>query len=687
MAFQTPLTPSTPQLTPPNLTDLLTDRAGFEERAIRAPRQPRTDFLKGLATRVGEIKPITQLLGFPRTRPQREAEFALTQDKDIADIGKVQAETEMFGAQRGLYETQTRDLVGQIEGMEAATQSIRQNPDTWNPADFTGLSKDDTDALRSLHASRVGDATNQVSALTSRLIRGNLTPEQFQNTWNDLKSPLLRAGIIPPEMLTRWNEKVAADPSILDTLPFKESLKQVRTVHNPRQEGYTLNGDSYDRYSNLVTKGARDLTFYGTGGVVYAMDPETGRLIASYGAPTASGNTQLSSTQIADMNDIDDGLSTLDTLEYELFGSIAGAPARLGASDVDEGLQVDQGLFDPNIGGFKKGFYSAGGASIMGKLFGHEGAKTFLKKAAILRLAKQVIGKGLEGGVLRKEDEEKYKFILPAEDDPKSVVQSKLRMLRLVLNAKRFTHLQNYSAAGKDVAGFLEQRTRVGLLPVLVVPNDWDPTKEGGIQPSTHFMTPQDAKELVENPPDHLMNFNFKVGTGMDQVGYMEGGIDTGMRDMQEMVIAQGIIRQMDAAARQISIEDGGTTYNEGWFPRRQAAAQQYYGQGPNPGMYTQEGILNPDEGGPTLDQRVNQARLNLPSYMNQTGGPMDVPVLGDIPVVSKFLLNNAAGFGEERSMKEYSPAYWANKDENDDLLRDVESLEDRLGIRGAGGG
>ena len=198
-------------------------------------------------------------------------------------------------------------------------------------------------------------------------------------------------------------------------------------------------------------------------------------------------------------------------------------------------------------------------------------------------------------------------------------------------------------------------------------------------------MTPQDAKELVENPPDHLRNFNFKVGTGMDQVGYMEGGIDTGMRDMQELVIAQGIMRQMDAAAQQISVEGGG--YNQGWFPRRQAAAQQYYGQGPNPGMYTQEGILNPDEGGPTLDQRANQARLNLPSYMNQTGGPMDVPVLGDIPVVSKWLLNNAAGFGEERSMKEYSLDYWRNKDENDSLLRDMESLEDRLDARRRGGG
>jgi len=663
MAFQTPLTPSTPQLTPPNLTDLLTNRAGFEERAIRAPRQPRTDFLKGLATRVGEIKPITQLLGFPRTRPQREAEFALTQDKAIADIEGVRAEAERAGAQQGLFETQTRGLVGQLEGMEAATQSIRQNPDTWHPADFTGLSKEDTDALQNLHASRVGDATNQVSALTSRLIRGNLTPEQFQNTWNDLKSPLLRAGIIPPEMLTRWNEKVAADPSILDTLPFKESLKQVRTVHNPRQEGYTLNGDAYDRYGNMVTKGARDLTFYGTGGMVYAMDPETGRLIASYGAPTGSGNTQLSSTQIADMNDIDDGLSTLDTLEYELFGSVAGAPARLGASDVDEGLEVDQGVFDPNINAFTKGFYSAGGASIMGR-FGHGGAQKFQKKAAILRLAKQVIGKGLEGGVLRKEDEEKYKFILPTETDPKSVVQSKLRMLRLVLNAKRFTHLQNYSAAGKDVAGFLEQRTRVGLLPVLVVPNDWDPTKEGGVQPSTHFMTPQDAKELVENPPDHLRNFSFKVGTGMDQVGYMEGGIDTGMRDMQELVVAQGIMRQMDAAARQISVEGGG--YNQGWFPRRQAAAQQYYGQGPNPGMYTPEGILNPDAGGPTLGQRANQARLNLPSYMQ-----------GMTPYTEAW----------GRPVNEWSPEYWANKDENDALLRDMESLEDRLGIRGAGGG
>lgn len=48
---------------------------------------------------------------------------------------------------------------------------------------------------------------------------------------------------------------------------------------------------------------------------------------------------------------------------------------------------------------------------------------------AQIDLARQVVGKFLEGGVLRKEDEEKYKKILPTMKDTQAVALRKLQNL------------------------------------------------------------------------------------------------------------------------------------------------------------------------------------------------------------------------------------------------------------------
>ena len=45
MAFQTPLTPSTPLMDQPNLADLLTQRAAFEASAVQASRKPYTELI------------------------------------------------------------------------------------------------------------------------------------------------------------------------------------------------------------------------------------------------------------------------------------------------------------------------------------------------------------------------------------------------------------------------------------------------------------------------------------------------------------------------------------------------------------------------------------------------------------------------------------------------------------------
>jgi CHAD domain-containing protein len=61
---------------------------------------------------------------------------------------------------------------------------------------------------------------------------------------------------------------------------------------------------------------------------------------------------------------------------------------------------------------------------------------------AMIDKTRQIVGKALEGGVLRKEDEEKYKKILPTTSDTKEVAMNKIAMITSQLSQK----MQNYSS-------------------------------------------------------------------------------------------------------------------------------------------------------------------------------------------------------------------------------------------------
>ena len=91
------------------------------------------------------------------------------------------------------------------------------------------------------------------------------------------------------------------------------------------------------------------------------------------------------------------------------------------------------------------------------------------KKQALIDRVKQVIGKALEGGVLRKEDEVKYEKILPTIGDPPAIVISKLQGLDAAIAQRRSTHLDALADAGYDTSRFLARTPRppVGTTPDL----------------------------------------------------------------------------------------------------------------------------------------------------------------------------------------------------------------------------
>ena len=79
------------------------------------------------------------------------------------------------------------------------------------------------------------------------------------------------------------------------------------------------------------------------------------------------------------------------------------------------------------------------------------------QKQATIDRVKQVIGKALEGGVLRKEDELKYEKILPTIYDNPQVVTTKLAGLKTALTQRRQTLIDALADAGYDTSRFNER--------------------------------------------------------------------------------------------------------------------------------------------------------------------------------------------------------------------------------------
>lgn len=95
------------------------------------------------------------------------------------------------------------------------------------------------------------------------------------------------------------------------------------------------------------------------------------------------------------------------------------------------------------------------------EITGGWGAEAKSRQAVIDRV-KQVIGKALEGGVLRKEDEYKYEKILPTLGDVQSVVLSKMKDLAAAITQRRETLVDALEDAGYDVEGFRKRHATRG---------------------------------------------------------------------------------------------------------------------------------------------------------------------------------------------------------------------------------
>ena len=141
---------------------------------------------------------------------------------------------------------------------------------------------------------------------------------------------------------------------------------------------------------------------------------------------------------------------------------IAGDAEDIAA--VDEGLKLAAGLnFKPGDTGILPSIGGAMPDAVTNATGFGVGAK---QRQGVINLVKQIIGKGLEGGVLRKEDESKYEKILPTLSDHPDVVQAKIRNLTHTLEQKRSTRLDALEDAGYNVSRFRARGTPGGSITV-----------------------------------------------------------------------------------------------------------------------------------------------------------------------------------------------------------------------------
>jgi hypothetical protein len=112
------------------------------------------------------------------------------------------------------------------------------------------------------------------------------------------------------------------------------------------------------------------------------------------------------------------------------------------------------------------------------------------KRQAVIDRVKQVIGKTLEGGVLRKEDEAKYVKILPNIGDAPAVATEKLNGLEEAVRKRKQRRLDSMEDAGYDVSEYRQRAGRVG--------------GGGG---GTVRLTSPDGKSTRDVPADHVEHY------------------------------------------------------------------------------------------------------------------------------------------------------------------------------------
>ena len=123
-----------------------------------------------------------------------------------------------------------------------------------------------------------------------------------------------------------------------------------------------------------------------------------------------------------------------------------------------------------------------------------------------LRSASQMFGRYMEGGVLRKEDEEKYRKMFPQLRDTAKVAENKLAIVDRLLKSKQKSDLEALQASGFNIGGLDKGMPVPGLPGVLS-------QKPAGKQQSINSAVAADIgpQGMSVNQGGHTYNWNPKT--------------------------------------------------------------------------------------------------------------------------------------------------------------------------------
>ena len=173
------------------------------------------------------------------------------------------------------------------------------------------------------------------------------------------------------------------------------------------------------------------------------------------GPSGSSGLQRASTTERKALYEMQQSLTVLDALQREMDLDISAREGESSMTVARKGWE----LIGDTVGGF-----------------GYTITDRAAKRKQAIATAKQIIGKGLEGGVLRKEDEEKYNKILPTNWDDDHVAYQKLQFLREVIEANREIFLDTLEKSNIDVSNYQRKEAESPMVSVTIqdtAPDEW----------------------------------------------------------------------------------------------------------------------------------------------------------------------------------------------------------------------
>jgi hypothetical protein len=294
------------------------------------------------------------------------------------------------------------------------------------------------------------DVTDMLAAAERRLAKTNpdadISDETVTYTWDAV-----------PVRVQKWlmsqghPEGQPVKPSHLQALSAAPTITAPKA---PRAaEGFTLGEGQirFDAKGNIIARGAPKREPVGPQSPVPVIDPQTGQPVyvrpaEALGRRPASTREQGRPVTAGDAGRIAELNTSLDDLA--VLRQTVFPDANLQAdveTEAPTGTRAKIGAMLPNFVTEATGW----------------GADAKSRQAVIDRV-KQVIGKALEGGVLRKEDEYKYEKILPTIGDVPAVVKAKLDGLDAAIKLRRERELDAREDAGYDVSRFRQRGAATG---------------------------------------------------------------------------------------------------------------------------------------------------------------------------------------------------------------------------------